>query len=100
MRRTLKLHPPLLAHYNWQKPQLDSRKWTPSVISLSFIPCVQSNLYADKYKYAFENKGGPSGGPWTRSIGVVHGPGPSGGPWTRSTGVVHGPGSTFCIRLL
>ena len=24
--------------------------------------------------------------------------GPSGGPWTRSTGEVHGPGSMFCIR--
>ena len=38
----------------------------------------------------------PRGGPWNRSMRVVHGP----GPWTRSTvhRVVHGPGSMFCIR--
>ena len=81
MRRTLKLHLPLLAHYNWQKPQLDSTKLKLSVISLSFIPCPQSNLYTDRYNMLLKIRGGPSGG-----------------PWTRSTGVVHGPGSTFCIH--
>ena len=35
------------------------------------------------------------GGPWTRSMKVVHGPSPyfdGPGPWTRSTERVHGPG--------
>ena len=76
MRRTLKLHLPLLAHYNWQKPQLDTTKLILSVISLSFIPCPQSNLYTDRYNMLLKIRGGPSGGPWTRSTWVVHGPGP------------------------
>ena len=69
---------------------------TRSSPSLSLIQdgsCLETIQKSGEYLL-----GGPRGGPWTRSIWVVHGPEPWGGPWTGSIGEVHGPGGMFCIR--
>ena len=85
MRRTPKLHMPLLAHHNWQKLQIHIRTQELDIEchKSEFYTMSQFNLYTDRYNLLLKISCGPSGGPWTRVVYTV----------------VHGPGSMFCVCL-